>query len=261
MRRQSTRSPHAYHVRPDQLPRDSRTKVLLLAAGRGTRLRPVTDAVPKCLVPIDGRPLLDFWLDRFREASLREVLINTHHLRERVVDYLEEVNRRGDVSVRETFEPELLGSAGTVRANASFCDDVDDCVIVYADNLSAVNLREFLTYHRAHDEPFTMALFRSERPRECGIAALDEDGLVTSFIEKPADPPSNLANAGIYAVTREAYREIAAMEGDDLGFDVLPRYVGRMRGWRLEAYHRDIGTLDALERARADAPEVFARKP
>jgi NDP-sugar pyrophosphorylase family protein len=233
------------------------TKALILAAGLGTRLRPLTDRTPKCLIPIEGKPLLGYWLEALARAGVREALINTHHLHEQVEAYVAEVNADSTVQARTVYEPELLGSAGTVRANAGWIEGADTCLIIYADNLSSVDLGRFLEFHRSHDDPFTMLLFHSPNPKACGIAELDEGGRIVEFVEKPAEPKSDLANAGVYALTAEAYREIAAMEGFDLGFDVLPRFVGRMRGWSFDGYHLDIGNVEALEQARADAPGVF----
>ena len=227
-------------------------RVLLAAAGLGTRLRPITDRLPKCLVPIAGRPLIDYWFDRFQEAGLRDVLINTHHLPEQVRDYIAGVNARGSFRVREAYEPVLLGSAGTVAANRDLADGAGAVLIVYGDNLSGVDLRPLLAFHRSHGEAFTMMLFRTPYPEKCGIAELDGEGRILSFEEKLKNPKSNLANAGLYVVTPEAYREMADMRAFDLGFDVLPRFVGRMRGWEWGGYHRDIGTPESLRQAEED---------
>jgi mannose-1-phosphate guanylyltransferase len=103
----------------------------------------------------------------------------------------------------------------------------------------------------------TMLLFRTPYPKQCGIATLDAGGLVTAFVEKPEHPESDLANAGLYVVSAEAWREIADMDVFDFGFDVIPRFVGRMRGMPFDGYHRDIGNHDALAAANADAPRLF----
>lgn len=236
------------------------TKAVLLAGGLGTRLRPITDEVPKCLVPIAGKSILDYWVDAIRAAGIRDILINTHHFRKQVVQYIAKVNALGGVHLVESYEPKLLGSAGTIHANRDWVDNADDCVIIYADNLSNVNLHEVCELHASHDDPFTMMLFHTERPRECGIAELDDENCVVSFIEKPNDPKSDLANAGLYVVSAAGYREMADIDGFDIGFDVLPCFTGRMRGWVFEGYHRDIGNLDALKQAKRDAPEVFGLK-
>jgi len=234
-----------------------RVKALLLAGGVGGRLRPLTETTPKCLVPIASRPLLDYWFEALGRAGVYDVLINTHHLAEQVRAYIGEVNRAGPFHVVETFEPEPLGSAGTVHANRDWVADADDCLLIYADNLSSVNLAALLRFHASHDDPMTMMLFHASEPRRCGIADLDSDDRIVSFVEKPERPKSDLANAGVYVVSAQAYREIADLNVFDLGFDVLPRFVGRMRGWLGDCYHRDIGTLDSLRLAEQEAPSAF----
>lgn len=239
--------------------RHRKTKALLLAGGLGTRLRPVTDTVPKCLVEIAGRPLLDYWFDALGHAGIQDVLINTHHLAEPVRRFIADKNDQGFHAI-ETFEPKLLGSAGTITANRSWADDADDIAIIYADNLSDVNLAALLGAHRGGKAPLTMLLFRAPDPRACGIAELDESGRVITFEEKPAAPKSDMANAGIYIVTAAAWREIVDLQAFDLGFDVLPKFAGRMRGHLHGGYHRDIGSLEALAAAQQAAPAVFGKE-
>ena len=238
-------------------PTRHRTKALLLAGGLGTRLRPLTDATPKCLVEVGGRPLLDYWFDTLGAAGVHDVLINTHHLPGPVDRFLALKNQQGFRAIA-SFEPTLLGSAGTIAAQPGWADDAEDVLIIYADNLSDLNVTALLQAHREHGQAMTMLLFRAPEPKACGIAVLDATGLVTAFEEKPAAPKSDLANAGVYAVTASAWREIAAMQAFDIGFDVLPKFVGRMHGHLHIGYHRDIGTLAALEAARAVAGELVA---
>lgn len=239
--------------------RNWRTKALLLAGGLGTRLRPITNATPKCLVEIAGRPLLDYWFEALSGAGVRDVLINTHHLPEAVRQFILEKNRNGFRSV-ESFEPTLLGSAGTIAANADWADGADEVVIIYSDNFSDLDVSKLLIAHRGHGDPVTILLFHAPDPRACGIAELDVEGRVISFIEKPAEPKSDLANAGVYVVTAAAWREIAEMRAFDLGFDVLPRFAGRMRGYIHDGYHRDIGDINALTAARNAAPRIFGER-
>jgi D,D-heptose 1,7-bisphosphate phosphatase len=236
----------------------SEAKAIILAGGLGTRLRPLTDTLPNCLVPNGGRPLLDYWVDALADAGIREARVNNHAHADQVRAYVEQVSASGRLRLDESYEPELLGSAGTIAANPDLADGADAVVIVYADNFSDVDLRAMLAFHRSHDDPFTMLLFRAPNPSTCGIAELDDEGRVVSFVEKPKEPKSNLANGGVYVVDAEAYREIAALKAFDLGFEVLPKFVGRMRGWAWEGYHLDVGTHEALEKARCDAPGVMA---
>ena len=233
---------------------------LLLAGGLGTRLRPLTNTIPKCLVQISGRPLLDYWIDRLAEAGIRTAHINTHAQAEQVRSYISRTNSGGPIRLIESYEPILLGSAGTITANADLADDADLIVVIYTDNLSDISLSSLLDFHCSHDDPFTMVLFRTPRPQACGIAELDPEGRIVSFVEKPDQPVGNLANAGIYAIDASAFREIAKIGAFDLGFDVIPGFVGRMRGWIWGGYHLDIGTHEALERAQQDVHTVFQAK-
>ena len=241
---------------PEESPCDVRA--VLLAAGLGTRLLPLTTTVPKCLLPIAGRPLLDYWFDRLAEVGVRDVLINTHHLAELVRAH---VSNSGAARFRVStaHEPDLLGSAGTVHANRGFVDDGDECLIVYADNLSDVDLAEMLRVHRAHGDPITMMLFHAAEPERCGIAEVDEMGRILDFVEKPERPKSDLANGGVYALTAAAFHEIADMDVFDLAFDAIPAFKGRMRGWLWEGYHRDVGTHEALRQAQIEAPRIFGK--
>jgi D,D-heptose 1,7-bisphosphate phosphatase len=237
--------------------RAGRIKSLLLAGGLGTRLRPLTDSVPKCLISIAGQPLLDTWVQRLVECGVSEARINTHSLAEIVRVHIAQINAENRLRLVEAFEPVLLGSAGTVTANADLADDVDEIIVIYADNFSDIDLRPLIAFHRSHTDPLTMVLFQAPNPSACGIAELDEEGRVISFVEKPKAPQSNLANAGLYVIDAAAYGEIAKMKALDLGFEVLPRFVGRMRGWTWGGYYRDIGTHESLERAQRDARDLF----
>lgn len=230
---------------------------IILAGGMGTRLRPITDTTPKCLVSILDRPLLDYWFEALATTDARDVRINTHHLPEPVRDFIDAKNRDNRFAVAESYEPELLGSAGTITANRDLADGVERVFVIYADNLSAVDLADMSRFHRAHGDPATMLLFHAENPSVCGIVELDADDRVTTFVEKPDDPRSDLANAGVYIFSADTYREVADMGAFDLGHDVLPKLVGRTRGYVLDGYHRDIGTLAALEAAQVDAARVF----
>jgi D,D-heptose 1,7-bisphosphate phosphatase len=234
-----------------------RIKALLLAAGLGTRLRPLTDSVPKCLIPIAGRPLLDIWIHCLVECGIRETRINTHALAGAVRAHIAQVIAQSKLILIEAHEPVLLGSAGTITANIDLSDGADEVVVIYADNFSDIDLRPLIAFHRGHVDPLTMVLFRAPNPRACGIVELDEEQRIISFVEKPEVPASNLANAGLYIIDAAAYREIAEMKAFDLGFEVLPRFVGRMRGWIWGGYYLDIGTRESLRLAERDAQDLF----
>jgi mannose-1-phosphate guanylyltransferase len=227
-------------------------KAFLLAAGVGSRLRPITDTTPKCMVAIDGQPLLDIWLDAFDRAGVDEVLVNLHHLPDVVGGHI--AARTGPPAVRTFFEPELLGSAGTLMANREWVDGEESFLVCYADNLTDFDLRSLVQAHRGHDAIATLTVFHSERPWAGGVVEVDAAGRVTGFVEKPPNPVSDLTNAGMYAFHPSVLDEIDGVPPKDIGFDLLPRLVGRARAVLVEGYFRDIGTADAYRRAREEWP-------
>ena len=158
-------------------------KAFLLAAGIGSRLRPVTDHTPKCMLPIGGKPLLDLWLDAFHRAGVDEVLVNLHHLPSVVLRHIHA--RSGPPAIRTAFEPELLGSAGTLRHHRSWVQGEEFFLVVNADNLTDFDLRSLIDFHRSGDAEATLTVFRAEQPSRCGVVDVDRSGLVTGFTEKP----------------------------------------------------------------------------
>ncbi|MEK9942850.1 MAG: nucleotidyltransferase family protein [Gammaproteobacteria bacterium] len=222
-------------------------RVVLLAAGLGTRLRPLTNKMPKCLVPLGGRPLLEIWLSRLSEAGFGPFLINVHHLADKVKAFIAESAFRPSVEIFE--EPILLGTAGTVHANLAFFQGGDG-MVVHADNYCLADLADFKKAHeeRTKGSEITMMTFETDRPSSCGVVQLDARGVVSAFYEKVEDPPSNLANAAVYIFSREilsAFPNVA-----DISTEVIPKYLGRIQTYHTKESLIDIGTPQALEEAQ-----------
>lgn len=237
-------------------------KAILLAAGEGRRLRPLTDSIPKCLVPIAGRPLLDYWLRACEKAGFDDVLINTHHHAEQVNRFLEATTRR--VQVRTYHEERLLGTAGTLRANWEFVCQEEVFLFAHADSFTDLELLEFLGAFRAGRRSHTVlgaALFRSPTPQTCGIVRLDGTGHIIEFLEKPASPPGNLANGAIYLGTPQlgAFLRLEQKEPRELDFStqVIPRLLGRIWGYELRGFLADIGAPEQYE-AWKNGPATWA---
>lgn len=224
-------------------------KAFLLAAGLGTRLKPLTEATPKCLLPVAGRPMLDLWLDALARAGVNEVLVNAHHLAERVASHL--AQREEPPRTLCVREPKLLGSAGTLAQNRGFIAGEPFFLVCYADNLTDFDLRLLIRQHERKGTGIvaTLALFRAENPQAAGIVELDQEGIVRCFEEKPERPKGALANAGIYAFDREVLALVGKTRPSDIGYDLLPKLVGRAQGFVIEGYFRDIGTIESYRAA------------
>ncbi|WP_284077243.1 nucleotidyltransferase family protein [Herbaspirillum aquaticum] len=233
-------------------------RALLLAAGLGTRLRPLTDFLPKCLVPIAGRPLLDYWIESLLQQGVDDILINTHYRADLVERYLVASSWRKHVTL--VSEPRLLGTAGTALANRKFFGDAP-FLLAHADNLTRFDCREFLAAHRRRPArtALSMMLFETPDPRSCGIVELDSQGVVQAFHEKVPQPPGNLANAAVYIVEPEVMEHLATLGRAEIDFstEVIPAYLGRIATFANTSYHRDIGTVRSWAQAQRD----FAMPP
>ena len=229
-------------------------KAILLAAGLGTRLLPITRDRPKCLVPIAGKPLLQYWLATFRKYGIREVLINVHYLAEQVGEFVSAQDSAMNVTI--FHEAELLGSAGTVLANKHWLAGEREFLIAYADNLTNVNLRDMLDFHARLRPVTTVGLFETDKPKECGVVEMDGTGTILSFVEKSANPPSRLANAGIYVGTPGLLDWIPDRRPADFGFDVFPRMSGLLKGYVIHDYFLDVGDPDRYWRAQQDVETI-----
>ncbi|GAB2861263.1 nucleotidyltransferase family protein [Pseudoduganella ginsengisoli] len=227
-------------------------RALLLAAGLGTRLRPLTDTVPKCLVPIKGQPLLDIWLERLTAAGISRCLVNTHYLAPQVHAYLAGSRFASQVDIAE--EKELLGTAGTLMANLPFFQG-GDAMLIHADNYCLADFTAFLHAHASRPVHclMTMMTFRTATPQTCGIVELDDAGVVVGFHEKVANPPGNLANGAIYILSAEL---LAMMAKDmphvtDFSTEVMHHLVGKIYTHETTATFLDIGTPETYAQANA----------
>jgi mannose-1-phosphate guanylyltransferase len=232
-------------------------KAFLLTAGLGTRLHPITLTFPKCLVPIADKPLINWWFESMQKAGVTEVLINLHHLPDMVKAHVNALDT--PIKVEFSYEPVLLGSAGTLRTNKNFVADQKAFFIIYADNLTNTSLSNLYNFHASQLHDFTMALFETNNPTGCGIVSLNNDFTVTHFEEKPANPASNLANAGLYVASPTVIDLMdSAKTPADIGFDLLPLLVGKMSGFKINDYLIDIGTHQNLEKARKEFPLLIS---
>jgi mannose-1-phosphate guanylyltransferase len=219
-------------------------------------MRPLTDEMPKCLLPIGNKPLLQIWLENLERHGIDEVIINTHWCAAKVEEFIQK--KRFNLRVITFHEPELLGSGGTIWANREWVEDGSPFFILYGDNLTDVNLTNLLRFHLDHGHPFTLGVFKAENPSHCGIAEVQEDGLVTGFVEKPKQPRSDLAAAGVYLADRRIF-EAFPVQGNnadgfarliDLGFHVIPNLVIKMKAYLIKEFLMDIGTPESYRKAQ-----------
>lgn len=238
-------------------------RVFLLAAGFGSRLRPLTDTMPKCAVPINGKPLVHYWYDQLGVLEVDAFLVNTHYLPKIMEATINDLPVSMFEKTSIKHESELLGTAGSLLKNIDFLENSDTVLVAHADNLCLCDFEAFLEAHlsRPSDSLMTMMLFRTPTPESCGVVALGDDGCVLEFHEKVKNPPSNLANGAVYLMDKLFFEWLSEQTDlpskPDISLDIIPKLMGKIFTWENQGYHRDIGTPESYKRACLDMANLI----
>jgi mannose-1-phosphate guanylyltransferase len=233
-------------------------RVMIMAAGIGTRLRPLTELVPKPMVPIVNRPALYHILRLLRRHGLKEVVINLHHLPDAITSYFGDGSQL-DMSISYSFEPQLLGTAGGVKQNSDFLAG-GTFLVMSGDSLTDVDLTGLIASHWRNGSVATLAVKEVEDPSLYGVVVADDDGRVVGFQEKPSrdEARSRLCNCGIYVFEPEILSHILPEQFDDFGSRVFPALLHDRVPFhvhRISAYWSDVGNLGEYVRGNTDALE------
>jgi NDP-sugar pyrophosphorylase family protein len=232
------------------------SKAMILAAGEGTRLKPFTLTKPKVMVPIGGRPLIEYTLEWLKSFGVTKVAINLHYLGQLIADYLGDGNRFGLI-ITYSYEEDLLGTAGGPKKLEPFFAK-DRFILVYGDILTNLDLRQMLDKHLNSGAMATMALFTAPNPHEVGIVEVDCFGRILNFVEKPTHgtKTGDLANGGIYILEPEIFDYIP-LGYADFGFHIFPsllRHGIPLYGYKVEGgeYLIDVGSTEKYAQANKD---------
>ena len=230
-----------------------KVRALLLSAGYGTRLRPITKSIPKCLVDLGGEPLLGIWLQKISKINnIDSVFINKHYLSKKVDFYLSK-NKNFPFSIKSSYEKNLMGTAGTLLKNLKFFKGHIG-IMIHADNYSLFDLNILINAHKNRNKNtiLTMLTFNTLNPCSCGIVEKDKSNVLVSFHEKVYNPPTNCANAAIYVFEDEflEWLKFNKPNASDFSNEVLPYLNGLAQTCHTELPYYDIGTIDSLNEAR-----------
>ena len=222
-------------------------KALLLAAGRGTRLGKITETIPKPLVKIKNKPVIDYLIQKLINLDVTHIIVNTHHKNTLMANYFN--SRKYDVEVSLTYEPELLGTAGTLKYNLdALCSE--DFIVMHADNYFQDDLKSLKHEHLANglNNLLTMGTFSVANPAKFGTVCISENNTITSYFEKDKNSPSNIANSAIYFMKPAIKKEIDNLKNNenDISLNLIPKLVGKMTAFPLNGYFYDIGTPENL---------------
>ncbi len=221
---------------------------MILAAGRGTRLKPLTNSVPKPMIPFAGKPLLEHIINLLVQHGFDELVINLFHLPEVIQDYFGD-GSNWNAQIAYSLEDELLGTAGAVRKVADFFDE--PFLVYYGDNLTNFDLTDMLQAHRQQGEIASVGLLWMDDPTTRGIIGLDGNGRIDRFVEKPRPEQvfdDYLINAGTYILEPEIFDFIPRDQVSDFSCDIFPTLRSKNRALYGHRMRGNLLSTDTLER-------------
>lgn len=215
-------------------------RVFLMCAGKGERLKELTKDIPKCLLEVGGKPMLDRWLSKFLEWKFSDVLVNMHYKSDKILDYLKNDNCNG-ARITIYKEKELLGTAGTLCENRKYVRGEYYFGIVYSDVWTSFDMRKMVTFHKRRPAMVTLGLYVPKNYVNKGVAVV-KDGIVVGFEEKPKSPKSKFVWSGIL-VAHPSVFSVVKPGMKDIASDLLPELAktGRMSAFFIDEPLYDVG--------------------
>ncbi|MGN0031220.1 MAG: sugar phosphate nucleotidyltransferase [Candidatus Gastranaerophilaceae bacterium] len=235
-------------------------KAMVMAAGMGSRLEPITLMLPKPLMPILNRPLMDIILMQLRSIGVRDVISNTYYLADQIINRYE----KNDLGINFSYikETELSGTAGGVKKCQFFFDEGEDFIVMSGDGLTTVDIQKGLEIHKKSKAIATIGVkeIPIEEVSHFGVVVVDDDGYIAEFQEKPSveEAKSNLINTGIYIFNYKIFDYIPEGKFYDFAKNVFPDLLkdGQINTFRVDEYWNDIGTISQYKQSIQD---VFNR--
>lgn len=229
-------------------------KAVIMAGGEGTRLRPLTCGVPKPMVPILNKPMMEHILNLLRFHGITEIASTLWYLPKDVTDYFGDGSDFG-VSMEYFVEEQPLGTAGSVKNAEDFLDET--FIVVSGDSLTDIDLTKAVEFHRSRNAVATIVLTRVSNPLSYGIVIRDEDGRIQQFLEKPSwsEVFSDTVNTGIYVLEPEVLQLFGRGENFDFSRDLFPKLLQQkapLYGYIADGYWSDVGNLDVYRQAQQD---------
>jgi len=225
-------------------------KAVILAGGSGTRLYPLTRKIVKCMLPGDGKPLLEHIIRYLASYGFKEIVVTLGSKHKQVVDYFGDGSRH-NVNLIYSIERRPLGTAGSFKNAEKYLDDT--ILVMQGDTLTNFDLARVVAFHKESKAMITIALTPVKDPTSYGIAAIDKQGRIITFEEKPRRIFGNLANSGIYVLEHEVLDYIPKGKVFDFSRDLFPMLLAKKLpayGIKMDGYWFDIGTPASYKSAK-----------
>ena len=237
-------------------------KAVILAGGFGTRLRPISSTRPKPMVPVLGKPNLQYILESLEKVpEVDEIILSVHYMRGEIREFIDEKMADYPKTIKFVNDPMPLETGGALKNVERYVGE--DFLVIYGDVFTNFDYRELIKAHEGNDGLITVAVTKVYDPERYGVVETDEEGKVVHFEEKPRRPKTNLVDAGIYIVNKRVLEEIPENREVYFEKEVLPKYVstGEVYAYKIprEYYWVDLGTPDDLFYAHQIALDQIAK--
>lgn len=223
---------------------------LILCAGMGSRLMPITRNNPKPLVRIGGKPLLEYWINSLKKCNIDKIYINTFFQSKKIENFLKKKNYS---QVSLIFEKKLKGTAGTLLENFSLFEN-DDLILIHGDNFTTYDLNKLVNFHkfRKNNSEISLIAFKTDNSRDCGMLEMNSEKIVIKYEEKPSSTNLKLANGAVYILSKKSLKNIKEnfYDSKDFSKEIIPKFVGSMQAQLIEDFFIDIGNRKNLYLAR-----------
>lgn len=235
-------------------------RAIILAGGKGTRLLPLTETIPKPMVMICGKPLLQYQIELLKDNGITEITLIVNYLGEKIQDYFQNGTQLG-VKIDYIFESEPLGTAGTIGKIAKNLHE--EFLVLYGDLLLNIDLRALAIFHKKHSGIGTLIVHPNNHPEDSDLLEVSPDSVITSIYSKPHSKDliyHNLVNAAIYILSPKIVKYIPQNMPSDFGKDIFPSIISKKQklyGYRTHEYIKDIGTITRLKEAECDIEKGY----
>ncbi|MBI4091600.1 MAG: nucleotidyltransferase family protein [Candidatus Levybacteria bacterium] len=225
-------------------------QAIILAGGKGTRIKRINSALPKVLFPLAKKPLLDYLIDHLKKNGFNDIIICTGYLADKVKDYVSKTDY--GIKIRTSREDTPLGAAGALHLIKDLLND--EFFVLYGDIYTTINLEKMLKFHKSKKADVTIALHISDHPRDSTIVKIDKSKKIVNFIEKPGDDwkqYGNLTATSLYIMKKSVLKFIAKNKTIDFAKDVFPKMLknrGKLFGYITSEYAKDIGTPERYKK-------------
>jgi len=232
---------------------------LILAGGIGERLRPITNNIPKPMVPVNGKPFLQYHIEELKKAGIKDIILCTCYLSDKIQEYFGDGSKFG-VKIKYSVEKTPLGTAGAVKNAEKYINNT--FIVLNGDSYLQLEYNQLINFHKATKAQLTIALLEIKDPGRYGLVDIGKEGKILSFDEKTANPKGKLINGGVYIIEKGVLKAIPSSVNASLEKEIFPKLIkqGNVYGFVVNNYFIDIGTKESYMKAQEDFKELFSEK-